>query len=82
MLAAWLDLQRATLAMKCDGLTDTQLRVQAVSLSSLSLLGLVRYMAEVERNWFGPLLAGEEMAGLWATRPQLEPAFDEAGPLT
>jgi Protein of unknown function (DUF664) len=30
MLAAWLDLQRATPAMKCDGLTDTQLRDQAV----------------------------------------------------
>jgi hypothetical protein len=81
MLAAWLDLQRATLAMKCDGLTDTQLRDQAVPPSNLSLLGLVRHMAEVERNWFGPLLADEEMTGLWATGPQLDPqpAFDEAG---
>jgi len=60
---------RATLAMKCDGLTDTQLRDQAVPPSSLSLLGLVRHMAEVERNWFGPLLAGKEMADLWATGP-------------
>jgi hypothetical protein len=81
MLAAWLDLQRATLAMKCEGLTDTQLRDRAVPPSRLSLLGLVRHMAEVERNWFGPLLAGEPMAGLWATGPQLDPgpAFDEAG---
>lgn len=81
MLAAWLDLQRATLAAKCDGLTDAQLRDQAVPPSRLSLLGLVRHMAEVEHNWFGPLLAGEEMAGLWATGPRLdpEPAFDKAG---
>ena len=79
MLSAWLDLQRATLEMKCDGLTDGQLREQAVPPSSLSLLGLVRHMAEVERNWFGPLLAGEEMGGLWRPGPDLdpEPAFDE-----
>ena len=36
-------------------------------------------MAEVERNWFRPLLAGEEMGGLWAPGPELdpEPAFDD-----
>src|ERR1700722_5438681 len=79
MLSAWLGLQRATLAMKCDGLSDEQLREQAVPPSSLSLLGLVRHMAEVERNWFRPLLTGEEMGGLWASGPELDPeaAFDE-----
>jgi uncharacterized damage-inducible protein DinB len=80
MLAAWLDLHRATLARKCEGLSDDQLREQSVPPSSLSLLGLVRHMAEVERNWFRPLLAGEQMAGLWAAGEVLdpEPAFDEA----
>ena len=79
MLSAWLDLQRATLEMKCDGLSDEQLREQAIPPSSLSLLGLVRHMAEVERNWFRPLLAGEEMGGLWAPGPELDPeaAFDD-----
>jgi hypothetical protein len=79
MLSAWLDLQRATLEMKCDGLSDEQLREQAIPPSSLSLLGLVRHMAEVERNWFRPLLAGDEMGGLWASGPELdpEPAFDD-----
>jgi hypothetical protein len=81
MLAAWLDLQRTTLAMKCDGLSDEQLREMAVPPSSLSLLGLVRHMAEVERNWFRPLLAGEDMGGIWASGPELDPdvAFDEVG---
>src|ERR1700727_2717710 len=51
MLSAWLDLQRATLAMKCDGLSDEQLRELAVPPSSLSLLGLVRHMAEVEASF-------------------------------
>jgi hypothetical protein len=65
--------------MKCDGLTDEQLRERAIPPSSLSLLGLIRHMAEVERNWFAPLLAGEEMGGLWGPGPELdpEPAFDD-----
>ncbi len=81
MLVAWLDLHRSTLAMKCDGLADDQLQDKAVPPSKLSLLGLVRHMAEVERNWFPPLLAGEEMGGLWDPGPELNPeaAFDDAG---
>ncbi len=72
MLAAWLDLQRATLAMKCEGLTDTQLRDRAVPPSKLSLLGLVRHMAEVERNWFGPLLAGTRFSLRWVMVHMIE----------
>ena len=60
MLDAWLEFHRATLAAKCAGLTDDQLRERAVPPSSLSLLGLVRHMAEVERNWFRHKLTGEE----------------------
>jgi hypothetical protein len=81
-LTGFLDAQRATLALKCDGLTDKQLRERAVPPSALSLLGLVRHMAEVERNWFRPLLAGEEMAGLYAPGLNIEVAFrdvDQAG---
>jgi len=59
MLNSWLDFHRATLAWKCDGLTGEQLRQRAVPPSSLSLLGLVRHMAEVERGWFRRTLAGE-----------------------
>src|ERR1700730_14912932 len=65
-LTAFLDRQRATLAVKCDGLTEDQLRQQAVPPSSLPLLGMVRHMAEVERNWFRPVLGGEEMATIFA----------------
>jgi uncharacterized damage-inducible protein DinB len=52
MLRAWLDYHRATLAWKCEGLTDEQLREQSAPPSQLSLLGLVRHMGEVERWWF------------------------------
>ena len=59
MLSAWLDWHRATLAWKCDGLDASALRRRAVPPSTLSLLGLVRHMAEVERNWFRRYFAGE-----------------------
>jgi hypothetical protein len=65
-LTAFLDFQRATLAVKCDGLTDDQLKQRAVPPSELSLLGIVRHMAEVERNWFRPVLGGEPMATIFA----------------
>ena len=61
MLDAWLDYHRATLALKCEGLTDDQLRARAVPPSSLSLLGLVRHMGEVERSWFRRVLGGEQV---------------------
>jgi hypothetical protein len=56
---AWMDYHRATLEWKCEGLTDEQLRAMSVPPSSLSLLGLVRHMAEVEHGWFRAVLAGE-----------------------
>ncbi|MFF7990959.1 DinB family protein [Kitasatospora xanthocidica] len=62
-LSAFLDYHRATLALKCEGLTDDQLRLRSVPPSALSLLGLVRHMAEVERYWFRAILCGEELTG-------------------
>lgn len=74
-LTAFLDFQRATLALKCDGLTDDQLRERAVPPSDLSLLGIVMHMAEVERNWFRPLLSGEEMSSIFAPGLDWDAAF-------
>jgi uncharacterized damage-inducible protein DinB len=74
-LTAFLDFQRATLAVKCGSLTADQLRQRAVPPSSLSLLGLVRHMAEVERNWFRPVLSGEPMATIFAPDLDWEAAF-------
>nr|WP_031006899.1 DinB family protein [Streptomyces sp. NRRL F-5727] len=66
-LEQWLEFHRATLAMKCAGLTDEQLRAVSVPPSELNLLGLVRHMAEVERGWFRKVLGGEETGWLYAT---------------
>ena len=62
MLTSFLDYFRATLAQKCDGLSAEQLAQRNVEPSPLSLLGLVRHMAEVERNW-ARRLDGEETTG-------------------
>ena len=61
MLVGWLDFHRQTLLWKCSGLTAAQLRLRAVEPSSLSLLGLVRHMSEVERSWFRHRVAGEDV---------------------
>ena len=59
MLAAFLDGHRLTLRHKCAGLTAEQLAARTAEPSIMSLLGLVRHMAEVERAWFRRGLAGE-----------------------
>jgi uncharacterized damage-inducible protein DinB len=51
-LEGWLEWHRSTLLWKCQGLTGEQLARRAMPPSSMSLLGLVRHMAEVERSWF------------------------------
>jgi hypothetical protein len=60
-LEQWLDYHRATLLMKCAGLTGPQLKKRAMPPSRLSLLGLVRHMVEVERWWFRMHAAGEDI---------------------
>jgi uncharacterized damage-inducible protein DinB len=78
MLISWLEFHRATLAWKCAGLTEGQLRQRSVPPSSLSLLGLVRHMAEVERGWFRRTLAGENVPPIYYT-PNDNPDADTAG---
>ncbi|MEU2715775.1 DinB family protein [Streptomyces sp. NPDC007205] len=58
MLESWLDFHRATLELKCRGLDDTQVRLPSAEPSSLTLLGLVQHLAEVERNWCRRVVAG------------------------
>ena len=66
VLDGWLDFHRATLLLKCEGLTLEQLKVRPLRTSTLSLLGLVRHLTEVERGWFLPFL-GEPVTELYCT---------------
>ena len=56
MLEAWLEFHRTTLLLKCEGLDDRERKLRPVATSRLSLHGLIRHMAEVERNWFRRVL--------------------------
>ncbi|HKS99401.1 MAG TPA: DinB family protein [Rugosimonospora sp.] len=53
MLESWLDYHRATLLHKCKDLSEEQLKLRSAEPSSLSLLGLLRHMTDVENGWFG-----------------------------
>ncbi|MFG2476136.1 DinB family protein [Streptomyces fagopyri] len=76
-LESWLDFYRTTLVMKCEGLSDEQVRHASVVPSPLTLLGLVQHMAEVERNWFRRVLTGEEVASIYD--PQADPHAPDGG---
>ena len=65
MLEQWLEFHRMTLLLKCEGLDDEQRKQRPVSTSKLSLHGLVRHMAEVERSWFRRTLLGEDAPPIW-----------------
>jgi uncharacterized damage-inducible protein DinB len=82
MLADWLDWHRATLLSKCSGLTAERLAVRAVPPSGLSLLGLVRHLAEVERAWFRRRFAGEDVPYLFSDEDNPDGEFDDADPAT
>jgi uncharacterized damage-inducible protein DinB len=65
MLEGWLEFHRVTLLLKCDGLDDQQRKARPIATSRLSLHGLVRHMAEVERNWFRRVLLEEQVGSIW-----------------
>jgi uncharacterized damage-inducible protein DinB len=58
-LIGFLRWQRQTLELKCAGLTAAELARCAIEPSTLSLLGLVRHLADVESRWFRVVLAGQ-----------------------
>jgi uncharacterized damage-inducible protein DinB len=60
-LIEFLRCQRLTLQVKCEGLDAEQLARRAVEPSTMSLLGLVRHMAEVERGWFRRRFAAQDV---------------------
>jgi uncharacterized damage-inducible protein DinB len=76
-LQGWLDYYRDTLLWKCAGLTAEQLKAPSVEPSTLTLLGLVRHMAEVERGWFRIRSGGQELPWLYCTDDNPDGDFDD-----
>jgi uncharacterized damage-inducible protein DinB len=77
VLLSYLNWHRQTLLYKCAGLTAEQLKRRSVEPSALSLLGLVRHMAEVERWWFRRRAAQLDLADLYCTDDNPDGDFDD-----
>ncbi|MGH7667369.1 MAG: DinB family protein [Candidatus Dormibacteria bacterium] len=76
-LGGFLEDQRGILAWKCSGLSEPDLKRAAVPPSKLTLLGLVRHLAEVERVWFRTRLAGEAVGPIWRTEDSPDADFED-----
>jgi uncharacterized damage-inducible protein DinB len=77
-LTGYLRGQRLTLQLKCDGLDAGQLARRAVEPSTMSLLGLVRHLAEVERAWFRRRFAGLDVPKRYQTEADPDGDFNGA----
>ncbi|MFB4272895.1 DUF664 domain-containing protein [Nonomuraea sp. GTA35] len=69
--------QRETLRLKCSGVS-TELARRSVEPSTLSLLGLVRHLADVERRWFRRVLAGQDAPPIFSSGSDPDGDFDAA----
>ncbi len=79
-LVGFLRWQRETLELKCSGLDATALARRSVEPSSMSLLGLVRHLAEVERGWFRRVMAGADAPPVFYSDTDPDGDFDGAVP--
>jgi uncharacterized damage-inducible protein DinB len=75
-LVEFLRCQRLTLELKCAGLDAEDLARRAVEPSTMSLLGLVRHMADVERGWFRRVMAGQDAPRIFGTDTNRDGDFD------
>jgi len=73
-----LRCQRLTLEIKCDGLDAEAMARRAIEPSTMSLLGIVRHLAEVERATFRGLMAGQDVPRLYCSETDRDADFDGA----
>lgn len=81
MLGHWLDWHRATLQHKCSGLNAEELSRTSCPPSNLSLLGLLRHLADVERGWF-QRGSGREAPPIYYSDADPEADIELRGPVT
>ena len=72
VLVEYVRLYRLTIEMKCADLDAAQLARRSVPPSTMSLLGLIRHMADVERHWFRRVMAGEDAPPLYWTEGEAD----------
>jgi uncharacterized damage-inducible protein DinB len=76
-LQGLLEWQRSTLLWKCSGLNGDELTMRSVPPSTLSLLGVIRHLADAERAWFRRYFQGEQIPEAYARPDAPNAAFDE-----
>jgi Protein of unknown function (DUF664) len=69
---------RLTLEMKCAGLDAEAMARRSVEPSTMSLLGLVRHLAEMERKTFREMMSGQDVAPLFCSDTERDGDFDGA----
>jgi hypothetical protein len=79
-LAESLRCQRLTLEMKCSGLDAEAMARRSVEPSTMSLLGLVRHLAEMERATFRVMMSGQDVPRLFTSETDRDGDFDGAVP--
>jgi uncharacterized damage-inducible protein DinB len=77
-LRDYLRIYRLTLQMKCDGLDPAQLAQRSVPPSTMSLLGLVRHLAQVDHHWFQRVLQGRDVPRLFWSEADRDHDFNGA----
>ncbi|KOV85017.1 DinB family protein [Nocardia sp. NRRL S-836] len=80
MLDALLDRHRATFLAKCAELTGTELATASAPPSTLTLLGLIRHLADVERVWCRVRADGQDVRRRYAGPPEPGNPFDDLDP--
>jgi hypothetical protein len=65
MLKAYLDYYRESIDLKCAGVAPTRLSERSAPPSTMTLHGLVRHLAGVERWWFAINFAGVDLPLLY-----------------
>jgi hypothetical protein len=75
-----LRCERLTLELKCSGLDAVAMARRSVEPSTMSLLGLVRHLAEQERGTFRLLMAGQDVPRLFCSDEDRDGDFDGAVP--
>jgi uncharacterized damage-inducible protein DinB len=78
VLVDYLRAHRLTMEMKCADLDAEQLARRSVPPSTMSLLGLIRHMTDVERHWFRRVMAGEDAPPLYWTEDEADVDWDGA----
>lgn len=82
VLDHWLDLYRQTVLLKIAGLSAEQLCRRACPPSSMSLIGAVRHLTEVEAYWLREVLMDEDVPDYYCTLQSRHGDFDDVDPAT